>query len=117
MPTELESSSITFTDEAEIVLRKLLSRFDRQVRSRAVEEAVRRRGVPAEITGSDVQRAFNRLMFRGLRTERERVSLYPGESALSRIEIHEGGASLHARRKSLTKNSPLSTFGSAPSPF
>lgn len=57
MPIEAERTSVTFTDEAEVVLRRLLNRLDRQLRGNAIDEAVRARGFPAEITGSDVHKA------------------------------------------------------------
>ena len=57
MSTETEQTSTVFTEEAETALRRIVSRYERRVRGRALEEAVRARGVPAEVTGSDVQRA------------------------------------------------------------
>jgi hypothetical protein len=71
MPAELENTSITFTDEAETALSKRLLRFERELRGRAIDEAVRTRGIPAEVTGSDVQRAFDRMMTRRFRTARD----------------------------------------------
>jgi hypothetical protein len=97
MATELENASITFTEEAEVALRRAISRVERQVRGRAVEEAVRRRGVPAEVTGSDIQRAFSRFMFRRISArERERATFYGGEHLVpskfteSGIELEQG---------------------------
>lgn len=71
MPAELENTSITFTDEAETALSRRLSRFERELRGRAIDEAVRTRGIPAEVTGSDVQRAFDRIMTRRFRAARD----------------------------------------------
>lgn len=58
MPTETERTSISFTGEAELALRRTLGRFERQLRAKAADEAVRSRGVPAEVTGSDINKAF-----------------------------------------------------------
>lgn len=57
MPVEEVKGSIVFTDEAEVALRRTLNRLERRLRIRAVDEAVRARGVPAEVTSSDVNRA------------------------------------------------------------
>jgi hypothetical protein len=60
MSTDIENLSVTFTEEAESALRRIVARVERQIRARASEEAIRNRGIPAEVTGSDVQRASNR---------------------------------------------------------
>lgn len=62
MPIEAERTSVTFTEEAEVVLRRLLNRLDRQLRGNAIDEAVRARGLPAEITGTDVHKASMELL-------------------------------------------------------
>jgi hypothetical protein len=61
MPSIERSSSfsITFTDEAELALQRVLRRLERELRARAVDDAVRTRGVPAEVTGTDVNRAYS----------------------------------------------------------
>lgn len=61
MPAELENVSVIFTDEAEAAIKKSLARWERRLRARALDEAVRTRGVPAEVTASDIERAANRL--------------------------------------------------------
>jgi hypothetical protein len=59
MPTEeLQRRSITFTEEAEAALAQKLRRLERQIRGDAIEEAVRGRGAPGEVTGSDINRAY-----------------------------------------------------------
>jgi hypothetical protein len=57
MAIEAEKQTVVFTDEAEISLRRALHRTESRLRTAAIEEAVRRRGFPAEVTGSDVSRA------------------------------------------------------------
>jgi hypothetical protein len=98
MPAELENTSITFTDEAETALHKRLLRLERELRGRAIDEAVRTRGLPAEVTGSDIQRAFNRIMSRrylpGRDVERTSFAFHPGAQitrgfGISEIEGHQ----------------------------
>jgi len=79
-PGEIESSAISFTEEAETALKRFISRFERQVRGHALEEAVRRRGLPAEVTGSDVQRAFNHLMWRHVPPRDRSLAIHSPES-------------------------------------
>src|SRR5690349_12115293 len=57
--TSLETPTIVFTEEAEAALRRAMMQHERRLRSNAVEFAVRARGTPAEITASDIQRAYN----------------------------------------------------------
>jgi hypothetical protein len=73
MPPELENASVIFTDEAEAAIKKSLARWERRLRARALDEAVRARGVPAEVTGSDIERASNRLGNRGFVDGRKTV--------------------------------------------
>ncbi|MGA2475350.1 MAG: hypothetical protein ABSF73_01900 [Terriglobia bacterium] len=62
MPTEeLQRLSVTFTEEAEIALAQRLRRLERQLRGAAVEEAVRARGTPGEVTSSDIHKAYSEL--------------------------------------------------------
>jgi hypothetical protein len=73
MPAELDSPSATFTEEAEVALRRALMRLERQLRGAAMDDAVRQRGLPAEVTGSDVERAF-------MRTRRATRQLAPADT-------------------------------------
>jgi hypothetical protein len=58
MARDLEPrASIVLTEEAEAALRRVMLHQERRLRAGAVESAVRRRGTPAEVTASDVQRA------------------------------------------------------------
>jgi|HubBroStandDraft_6_1064221.scaffolds.fasta_scaffold200800_2 hypothetical protein len=61
MPSIERSSSIsiTFTDAAELALQQALRRLERDLRARAIDDAVRTRGVPAEVTSTDVNRAYS----------------------------------------------------------
>jgi hypothetical protein len=82
MPAELENTSVMFTEEAEVALKRGLSRLERRLRGRAVDEAVRTRGVPAEVTGSDIERALNKVMNRRYLPNREwerSFVLHPGQ--------------------------------------
>ena len=69
MPAELENATIMFTDEAEVALKKEMARIERRIRGRAIDEAVRSRGVPAEVTGSDIARASRTFMYRMYRND------------------------------------------------
>src|SRR5205823_4824031 len=49
-------ASVEFTPEAESAIQRVVNRLERNIRALAVDEAVRARGVPAEVTGSDVSK-------------------------------------------------------------
>jgi hypothetical protein len=57
MPSPLEHASASFTEEAEAAVQKALQRIERRLRGKALEEAMRTRGWPLEVTASDVHRA------------------------------------------------------------
>src|SRR5271157_3217305 len=59
MPSVERSSSISFTAEAELAVQRVLRRLERELRARAIDDAVRTRGVPAEVTSTDVNRAYS----------------------------------------------------------
>lgn len=57
MPTELDKQVVTFTESGEVAIRRAVHRVESRLRSSAIDEAVRQRGFPAEVTSSDVERA------------------------------------------------------------
>lgn len=85
MATDVPSLSVNFSEEAESAIRKATARYERRLRAQALDEAVRSRGVPAEVTGSDIakadfelrsrrdiRRGFSRLEQRRIMESRER---------------------------------------------
>jgi hypothetical protein len=84
MATDIENSSISFTEEAEVTLKRQVSRYERKIRAFALEAAVRSRGLPAEVTGSDVIRATGKLNERFLpEIRRHGRYIYRDESGIS----------------------------------
>ena len=71
--TEIPSSA-TFTSESELAVRRLVARLERELRARSLDDAVRARGLPAEVTGTDVNRAYAAL--RGSRNTAARRRAY-----------------------------------------
>lgn len=63
MPLETEKQSVVFTDEAELALRRAVQRLESRLRRAVIEESVRQRGFPVEVTGSDVERAARHSTF------------------------------------------------------
>jgi hypothetical protein len=61
MVVEIEKGSVSFTDEAQIALQRVLLRLERRIRAKAADQAIKSRGTPAEVTGSDVERAYREL--------------------------------------------------------
>jgi hypothetical protein len=61
MNYQVQPKSVQFTEEAEFVLRSELEQLVNDLRAAAAEEAVRTRGIPAEVTGSDMSRVFENL--------------------------------------------------------
>lgn len=57
MPTEVEGQAVKFTESAETAIRRAVHRLESRLRSAAINDAVRQRGFPAEVTSSDVERA------------------------------------------------------------
>lgn len=57
MPTDLEKQTVTFTESGEAAIRRTVHGVESRLRSNAIDEAVRRRGFPVEVTSSDVERA------------------------------------------------------------
>jgi hypothetical protein len=62
MAVEIEKAAVSFTDEAELALTRSMSRLERRVRARAADLAIKSRGTPAEVTGSDVERAYREVL-------------------------------------------------------
>jgi hypothetical protein len=62
MAIEIEKAAISFTDEAELALNRSISRLERRVRARAADLAIKSRGTPAEVTGSDIERAYRDIL-------------------------------------------------------
>jgi hypothetical protein len=57
MATDVPSLSVNFSEEAEHAIQKATARYERRLRAQALDAAVRSRGVPAEVTGSDIAKA------------------------------------------------------------
>jgi hypothetical protein len=55
---------VTFTNEAESAIEREVQRFERRLRARAIEESIRSRGFPAEVTGTDVARSSREIATR-----------------------------------------------------
>jgi uncharacterized membrane protein len=62
MAVEIEKTAVSFTDEAELALNRSISRLERRVRARAADLAIKSRGTPAEVTGSDIERAYRDIL-------------------------------------------------------
>jgi len=58
MAVEIEKPAVSFTGEAEMALNRSVSRLERRLRAKAANLAIKSRGTPAEVTGSDVERAY-----------------------------------------------------------
>jgi hypothetical protein len=79
MAVEIEKPAISYTDEAQVALQRSLLLLERSIRARAADQAIKSRGTPAEVTGSDIEKAFRdiigpdpRDMFEeGLQSQRE----------------------------------------------
>ena len=54
---QIEQTSASFTEEAEAAVQKSLHRVERRLRLKALDEALRTRGWPPEVTASDVFKA------------------------------------------------------------
>jgi hypothetical protein len=61
MVVEIEKGSVSFTDEAQVSLQRVLLRLERRIRAKAADQAIKSHGTPAEVTGSDVERAYREL--------------------------------------------------------
>jgi|SRR5208282_1145133 len=64
MAIEIEKPSVSFTDEAQRTLQHSLLRLERRIRARAADEAIKSRGTPSEVTGSDIEQAYRELIGR-----------------------------------------------------
>src|SRR5260370_9524051 len=68
MPVEIEKPTVSFTDEAQRVLQQSLLRLERRIRAKAADHAIKSRGTPSEVTGSDIEKAYRELIDPGPRT-------------------------------------------------
>jgi hypothetical protein len=97
MPLDAERStpSVTFTEEAELALERELKRTERRLRAKAIEESIRSRGFPAEVTGTDIARASKDLSPRQiLREER-----FPGRFLHPEIDVPMDERSIRIQAK------------------
>ena len=62
MVVEIEKSSVSFTDEAHRSLQTSLARLERRIRAKAADEAIKSRGTPTEVTGSDIEKAYRMIV-------------------------------------------------------
>jgi hypothetical protein len=59
---DAERKTVSFTVEAEIAIQRFMRKLERGIRARSIDDAVRARGLPAEVTGTDVSRAYTELL-------------------------------------------------------
>ena len=62
MPVEIERSAVSFTDEAQAALHRSLVQLERRIRAKAADNAIKSHGTPAEVTGSDIEKAYRDLI-------------------------------------------------------
>ena len=64
MAVEIEKPSVSFTNEAQRALQHSLLRVERKIRARAADKAIKSRGTPSEVTGSDIEKAYREVIGR-----------------------------------------------------
>ena len=62
MTVEMEKPAVSFTDEAQAAIQRSILRLERRIRARAADQAIKSRGTPAEVTGSDIEKAYRELL-------------------------------------------------------
>jgi hypothetical protein len=62
MTVEMEKPAVSFTDEAQAAVQRSILRLERRIRARAADQAIKARGTPAEVTGSDIEKAYRELI-------------------------------------------------------
>jgi hypothetical protein len=62
MPVEIEKPFVSFTEEAQRVLQHSVTRLERRIRAKAADNAIKSRGTPSEVTGSDVEKAYREIL-------------------------------------------------------